>query len=163
MENPCKAFVEKLQHYIDGDLPKKESMSLFLHVRDCKCCNDELEKMTTVFQALSSLPEVQAPKEFDEKILTSIPYESYKAMAEIRKTRVPVILEEEIIPQIVRAPLTRAICSVVAVLSAAGLISGWLDGSGVLLLIAGAMPEVLVRSQGFFRARFLDKAEHDAI
>mgnify|MGYP003972732311 CR=1 FL=1 len=162
MDNTCKSFVEKLQQYIDKDLPKEESMSMFLHARDCVDCSVELDRLESICSSLNELPEIQSPADFDQKILSSIPYNSYKAMADIRQPRVPVILDEEIIPGIVRSPLTRGICSSIAVLSIAGLISGWLDSSGMLIFVAGAMPESLVRLQSIFRKKYFQKVERDA-
>jgi len=162
MDNTCKSFVEKLQQYVDKDLPNEESMSMFLHARDCTDCSAELEHLERICSSMNNLAEIQAPEDFDQKILSSIPYNSYKAMAGIRQPRIPVILDEEIIPEIVRSPLTRGICSSIAVLSVAGLLSGWLDSTGVLILVAGAMPEFLVRIQSIFRKRFFQKAERDA-
>lgn len=162
METSCKSYIAQIQQYIDGDLEKKQSMSLFLHARDCSACGLEIKKAENLCAKLSALPEIEAPVDIDEKILASVPYDSYKAMAGIRAVRVPVILEEEVIPVIIRSGVTRVICSTIATLTAAGIASGWLGSESIIVFIAAALPETLVRTQSLFRKRFLTKANQNA-
>jgi anti-sigma factor RsiW len=146
-KHDCGTFVEQMQDYLDKTLPRKESMSLFLHVRECDGCRQELESLQDLFAALSDMPEVSAPEEFDARVLASVPYESYREMAELRSERLPVILEEEILPAIIRSGVARAAGVTMAALVGVGMVSGWLPAKSTTLLVLGLMPETLVRLQ----------------
>ncbi|MFH1738788.1 MAG: zf-HC2 domain-containing protein, partial [bacterium] len=50
----CSQFTSKLQDYVDGTLPKAESMELFLHLRDCSPCQHELAELEQVLEKLNT-------------------------------------------------------------------------------------------------------------
>lgn len=147
----CEACREGLQEYLDGTLVKPESLRFFLHLRDCPPCQVEHDRLEGMFQMLESLPDHEAPADFDTVILASVPYAAYQAMEPLRRDRVPVFLEEAFLPRFVRARVTRltgfGISAVTAGLALAG------DGNAVLpiLMVAGLVPEMLVRLQGLGR------------
>ena len=158
----CDFYISRMQDYLDETLPRKESMSLFLHVRECEHCRAELESMKALFSALGDMPEMSPPDGFEDRILSAIPYDSYREMAEIRRERMPVILEEEILPAVLRSGATRVAGGVLAVLAGAGLAAGWLPGKASLLLLLGLMPEALIRLQQLSRRIYVGSVHKSA-
>ncbi len=151
----CAQCRASLQEYLDGTMAKAESMPVFLHLRGCQACAAEHARWQETFQALAALPPQPVPEDFDRKILASVPYDSYRAMAAIRAPRVPVFLEEESLPAVLRSLPIRLGGLLVAV--GAGIAMGWFHGSGSLgwLVAAGLAPEALVRLQGVLRGATL--------
>jgi anti-sigma factor RsiW len=147
----CREFGDRFQEYLDGTLPKQDSLALFLHVRECQTCHEQLEETRQVFRLLEALPPVPIPDEFNEKILSSVPYHVYKAMAPLRQERLPVFLEEEFLPAPVRAPATRAAGGVLAALTAGGVAISVLPAAATLAVVVGLLPEALVRLQAAAR------------
>lgn len=147
----CEDCRPGLQEYLDGTLEKRESLRVFLHLRDCPGCQEEHDKLEGMFQMLEALPEHEAPADFDAAVLASVPYEAYQAMEPLRRDRVPVFLEEAFIPRFVRSRVTRLTGFGISVVSAALALRG--DGAAVLpvLIVAGLVPEILVRLQGLGR------------
>lgn len=137
-----------LQDYLDGTLEKKRSLAVFLHLRDCAACRAEHDALCAVFTGLEALPALEAPADFDDKVLASVPYAAYQAMASLRRERVPVFLEEAFLPAWLRARATRlaglGVTAAVAVAVAAGAGESWLLFVGA----AGLAPELLCRAQG---------------
>ena len=140
-----------LQEYLDGTLEKPESLRFFLHLRDCADCSQEHDRLQGLFRMLDSLPDHEVPAGFDQAVLASVPYAAYQAMEPLRRDRVPVYLEEAFLPRFVRARLTRLVGFGVASVAAALALRG--DGSAVLpiLIVAGLLPEIVVRLQGLGR------------
>jgi anti-sigma factor RsiW len=147
----CTEIRARLQDYLDGTLPRKASMALFLHVRECEGCSRQLAEMERLFGRLGSLAPVEPPADFDRRILESVPYAAYRAMEPLRRERMPVILEEEALPAFVRARGTRAVGGLVAVLTAIGLATDTLTGGWAALAAVGVLPEALIRLQGASR------------
>jgi len=140
-----------LQEYLDGTLDKPESLRFFLHLRECSSCQEEHDRLQGLFQMLESLPDHEIPADFDSAVLASVPYAAYQAMEPLRRDRVPVFLEEAFLPRFLRARLTRLVGFGVASVSAALALRG--DGAAILpvLVVAGLVPEILVRLQGLGR------------
>lgn len=140
-----------LQDYLDGTLEKKQSVAVFLHLRECASCRHEHEALRAVFACLDTLPAVEAPADFDAAILASVPYAAYQAMEPLRRERVPVFLEDHFLPAWLRSRVTRA----AGLVAAAGSLGAWLAGPGQAwllgLAVAGALPELLLRLQGVGR------------
>ncbi len=138
----------ELQEYLDGTLEKKRSLAVFMHLRDCAACRADHDALQAVFSGLDALPALEAPADFDAKVLASVPYGAYQAMASLRRERVPVFLEEQFLPAWLRARATRvaglAVAAAVAFAFAAGAGAGWLLAPG----LAGLGPELLCRLQG---------------
>lgn len=147
----CRHCREGLQEYLDGSLPKKQSLAFFLHLRECDACQAEHDRLQGLFQLLDALPPQPVPEGFDEKVMAAIPLQAYRDMEPIRRARVPVFLEEDALPQFVRSPVTRVSGLIIA---AAGATAVW-GFSGPQMLVAlgaaGLIPEFLVRIQGLGR------------
>ena len=146
----CDACRDGLQEYLDGTLPKQESLKFFLHLRECDGCRLEHDKLHGLFHALESLPDIEVPTDFDAAVLASVPYAAYRAMEPLRRERVPVIFEEESLPVWIRSAGVRWSGLGVAVLATGGRL---LDGPGLLsvVAIAALIPQVLVMVQGLGR------------
>lgn len=147
----CEACRQGLQEYLDGTLDKPESLRFFLHLRECASCQEEHDRLEGLFRMLESLPDHEAPADFDAAVLASVPYAAYQAMEPLRRDRVPVFLEEAFLPRFVRSRLTRLAGFGISAVAAALALRG--DGSAVLpvLIVAGLVPEILVRLQGLGR------------
>ena len=147
----CEDCRQGLQEYLDGTLEKPESLRFFLHLRECPGCHKEHDRLQGLFQMLESLPDHEVPSDFDGAVLASVPYAAYQAMEPLRRDRVPVYLEEAFLPRFVRSPLTRLAGFGAASVAAALALTG--DGSTVLpvVIVAGLVPELLVRLQGLGR------------
>ncbi len=150
----CGSCRDHLQEYLDGTLEKKTSLQLFLHLRECADCQTAHDGLEGMFQLLDNLPDHEAPVDFDEKVLASVNYQGYRAMANIRRERVPVFLEEEFLPAAVRSRVTRLTGLGVSTLSLAGMVAMDLPnlaGFLPLMMVVGVVPELLVRVQGIGR------------
>lgn len=151
----CRECTSLIQDYLDGALAKPRSLEVFLHLRECEGCRAELEDMKQVMTLLDSMPDIEVPADLDGKILSSVPYQAYREMAALRRDRVPVFLEEEFLPAALRDPRTRAAGGVLAVAAAVGLVAGWLPDAGVFAVVAGVLPEAVVRLQTLARRMVL--------
>ena len=143
----CAGCRLRLQDYLDGTLPKQESLRAFLHLRTCSTCQAEYEDMSAVFALLDDLPQHEVPPDFDGRVLTAVPYAAYQAMEPIRRERVPVYLAESFLPRFLRAGATRTAGVAIAALGAVGLAEGWWPGTVATVAFVGVLPEVLVRLQ----------------
>jgi anti-sigma factor RsiW len=151
LNDVCISCRGAFQDYLDGVLPKKRSLEIFLHLRDCEACRQELAELESLFEMLGSLPAAEVPADFDARVLASVPYEAYRAMEPLRRERVPVYLEEEFLPAPVRAVGTRAGGIALAALAAVGLGASWLPDWTVAIAVVGVLPELLVRLQRLAR------------
>jgi len=154
----CRDVRRQFQEYLDGELERERSMGLFLHVRECAECRGELEGLRALIARLDALDRVEAPADFDARVLASVPYAAYREMEPIRRERVPVFLEENFLPAIVRARSVRGVGGALAAVLATGLFGGYLPDWAGLVAGAGILPEVLVRAQRLGR-RLLPAAE----
>ncbi len=147
----CAECQQRLQDYLDGVLEKPESMRVFLHVRECEACAEELAGIEQLVAGLEALPERDVPADFDAKVLASVPYEQYRAMAGLRRNRVPVFLEEETLPVWVRARGVRATGAAVAGLVLVGRVAGLLPDAALIAAVAGMVPETVVALRSIAR------------
>jgi len=147
----CDECQQQLQEYHDGTLARAQSMRVFLHLRDCDGCQAELDRLQRLIGALETLPSREPPADLDQRILASIPYEQYRAMAALRAPRVPVFLEAEALPAWLRA---RAVQGTGAAVAAAALGARFADlaPDAVLIVAAvGLVPAVTVGLQAVAR------------
>jgi len=150
----CRALRADFQAYVDGDLARERALELFLHARDCRDCATELAAVKALFAQLDALPSLAPPADFDARVLASVPYAAYRAMEPLRRERVPVFLEENFLPAPLRAPLVRGAGMALAVVTGVGLVgAGWPDVT-VVALLAGLLPEAVVRLQRLARRRY---------
>jgi len=143
----CQDCTDLLQEYLDGTLAKETSLQVFLHLRQCTGCSEAVEQWKTLFTTLDDLPDHAPPADFDQRILASVPYEAYRAMEPLRRDRVPVFLESDALPGVIRSPVARGLGVATAVVVVAGV--AFLGGPREILTVAGAglLPEILVRLQ----------------
>jgi anti-sigma factor RsiW len=143
----CAECQDRLQDYIDDALSRPDSMQVYLHVRDCEPCAEALGALEALVERLEGLPARPAPDDFDARVLAAVPYDSYRAMANLRAPRVPVLLDPETLPAWVRHGATRTVGGVVG----AGSLAAWLTvmPEPALLVVAGIglVPELVVRLQ----------------
>ena len=159
----CSECRERLQDYIDDGLEKRESLRVFLHVRDCEACGAELAALEGLIARLERLPRREAPADFDARILAAVPYDSYRAMARLRAPRVPVFLERETLPGWLRHAATRL--GGLGVAAAGGAV--WLaagSDAGLIALAIGLLPQTVVSLQAAGRglAQAFGRAEEGA-
>ena len=147
----CQEYMGRFQEYLDGTMPKQVSLELFLHVRECRTCREYLEETKQVFQLLDSLPQIPVPARFNEKILSAVPYQTYKEMAPLRQERLPVFLEEGFLPAPVRSATTRIAGGSLALFAAGGMAFAWLPTAATVIVVTGLLPEILVRLQSAAR------------
>jgi anti-sigma factor RsiW len=147
----CAECQRQLQDHHDGTLPRRESMRMFLHLRDCEACQQELARLERLVTALESLPPRQPPEDFDQRILASVPLEQYRAMAALRAPRVPVFLEAEALPAWIRGRAPRLGGAAVAA-AALGVRAADLAGDPALAIAgAGLLPSLAVALQAVAR------------
>lgn len=144
----CEAI---LQDYLDGSLPKEESLRVFLHVRACEACARTLQHWQDLYQMLGELPAHTPPADFDGRVLATVPLAAYQAMAPLRRDRVPVFLTEEFLPGYLRDRRLRLGGLALAVLGGVGLAAGVSSELGAAAVGLGLLPEILVRVQGVGR------------
>ncbi len=147
----CRDAQLRLQDYLDGELDRERALEIFLHARDCSDCGEKLAQMKALFGRLGDLGAIPPPKDFDARVLASVPYEAYREMEPIRRERVPVILTDEFLPAFVRAPATRAGGALVAAGLACGVAARMLPDATAILVFVGLLPELLIRVQKFAR------------
>ena len=64
----CKDVAEEANNYLDGDLPLRTRIGLFLHIMFCSCCRNYLQQLREAIKTVSIIK----PKEkssTDEKAL----------------------------------------------------------------------------------------------
>lgn len=87
----CRQTRDRMQDYLDQTLPKRESLAVFLHVRECGECSAQSATLQSLYEQLNGLPPLEAPADFDARVLAAVPYAAYRAMAPLRSPRVPVL------------------------------------------------------------------------
>jgi len=147
----CDECRQGLQEYLDGTLDKPESLRFFLHLRECPGCQDEHDRLHGLFAMLEALPDHEVPADFDGAVLASVPYAAYRAMEPLRRERVPVYLEEAFLPRFVRSRLTRLVGVGISLVTAALALRGDMSAAAPVLIVAGLVPEFLIRLQGLGR------------
>jgi anti-sigma factor RsiW len=147
----CENCRPWLQDYLDGTLPKAQSLALFLHVRQCAACHEELEAWRELFQDLNQLTPAEVPSEFDQRVLAEVPYAAYRQMEPLRRDRVPVVLQEDFLPSFLRARPLRIGGLTLAGLAGVGLATGVGPAPWETVALAGALPQILVSLQSWGR------------
>ncbi len=147
----CGQCRDSFQDYLDGDMPKDQSLRVFLHVRECRDCAGELEQWQNLFNHLGSLRAVEPPAGLDARVLAAVPYAAYRDMAPLRRERVPVFLEPTFLPPIVRAARIRIAGGAIALAAGIGVATGTVPSPGLVIAGIGVLPEVLVRLQALGR------------
>ncbi|GAI33523.1 unnamed protein product, partial [marine sediment metagenome] len=68
----CKKIKKLLQLYIDNTLTFGEKQLVEKHLEKCSTCRAELKSLSAILRLIKSLPEVSAPANFTEKLMTNI-------------------------------------------------------------------------------------------
>ncbi len=148
----CRQTRDKMQDYLDQTLPKRESLAVFLHLRECEGCHQHLAALQALYERLDNLPPIEAPADFDARILAAVPYETYRAMAPLRSPRVPVLLEHESLPAWVRSRSVRLVGLIAAAAALAAATTGDVAGTATWTVAGlGCLPELSVRLQNLSR------------
>jgi anti-sigma factor RsiW len=148
----CRRTLDKLQDYLDQTLPKRESLAVFLHVRECGDCHRQLAALRSLYECLDDMPPIEAPADFDARILAAVPYEAYRAMAPLRSPRVPVLLEHDSLPVWVRSRPVRLAGLVAAAAALVAVITGVVAETAAWPVAGiGCLPELSVRLQDLSR------------
>ncbi len=147
----CSECQQRLQDYLDDGLERRDSMQVYLHVRECEACAAQFTSLEALVAQLEGLPDHDVPSDFDARVLASVPYDSYRAMAALRAPRVPEFLEREALPAWVRHPATRTTGLVMVAGVVAARLAGFEADAGLLIAAVGALPEVLIRVQDVAR------------
>jgi len=102
---------------------------------------------------LEALPEREPPVDFDARVLAAVPYDSYRAMAGLRRARVPVFLERESLPAWLRSRVVRFGGATLAAAALAARVTGLVPDTAVSVAVmaAGLLPEIIVAAQGVAR------------
>ena len=69
---------QRLQAYLDGTLPRKEAVKLFLYAEKHSDLQAELDQYRELFSSLDAAPVEEPSPLFDERVLARIPYEKYE-------------------------------------------------------------------------------------
>jgi len=147
----CSECLEQLQDYLDDGRERGGSLAVSLHLQGCPGCAARFAELAALVSHLESLPDRDVPADFDARVLASVPYESYRAMAALRAPRVPVFLERESLPVWLRHRAVRlGGATVMAAALAIRMIAGPHDGL-FLLAACGLAPEFLVQLQALAR------------
>jgi hypothetical protein len=155
----CAECRERLPLYLEEGLQKTESLRVFLHARGCAACAAELAAQEALTELLRSLPQRRPPADFDAKILAAVPYGAYRAMAGLRRPRVPVLLETESLPAWLRSPAIRATGAIIAAGVVAARLAGLLPETALLAAAVGLLPEVVLRLQALGRRLVLGRGQ----
>ncbi len=148
----CRQACDRMQDYLDQTLPKRESLAVFLHVRECGGCRAQLETLQALYARLGDLPPLEAPADFDARILAAVPYENYRAMAPLRSPRVPILLEHESLPAWLRSRSVRLVGLLAAAAALTAAASGIAEGTAAWTVAGvGCLPELSVRLQNLTR------------
>jgi predicted anti-sigma-YlaC factor YlaD len=51
----CKDVAEEANNYLDGDLPLRKRIGLFLHLVICSCCRNYLQQLRETIKTVSVL------------------------------------------------------------------------------------------------------------
>jgi len=148
----CRQSQDRMQDYLDRTLPKGESLAVFMHVRECGECRTRLAALQTLCERLDDLPPLEAPADFDARVLAAVPYETYRAMASLRSPRVPVLLEHESLPAWVRSRSVRLVGLIAAAAALTAAANGFAGGAAAWTVAGiGCAPELSVRLQELTR------------
>lgn len=147
----CAECRQRLQNYLDGGLAKPESMRVFLHVRECEGCAEDLTRLEQLVALLEAMPDREPPADFDARVLAAVPYDSYRAMAGLRRPRVPVFLERDALPSWLRARSVRLGGAALSAVAVAGRLTGIMPDVALAAVVVGLVPEAAIFIQSLAR------------
>ena len=68
----CVEVLSLLSPYQDGELDRKKSISIKLHLKDCESCRREFDRLELVEGMISGLIEIEPPNSFNALIMDKI-------------------------------------------------------------------------------------------
>lgn len=147
----CGECLEQLQDYLDDGRERGGSLAVSLHLQACPGCAARFAELAALVSHLESLPDREVPADFDARVLASVPYDSYRAMAALRAPRVPVFLERESLPIWVRHRAVRLGGATLMAAALAARLVVWPHDGLLLAAGLGLAPELLVQLQALAR------------
>ena len=143
----CHACAAMAQAYVDGDLPRQDSLRVFLHVRQCPACAEALASWQQLVEGLGQLTRHEPPADFDARILAAVPYAAYREMAPLRARRVPAYLQPTFLPAWIRAGAVRFTGAALALSCGVAALAGAVPAEAAAAGALGVVPEALVLLQ----------------
>ena len=70
-KNKC-GYIQKINAYIDGELSKKDFEEIKEHLKNCRFCQNEIRKLNSINQFLSSYKNNEVPEYLNQRILASV-------------------------------------------------------------------------------------------
>ena len=64
----CKKVRVRLSSYLDGELPKEESIRIESHLQACPRCAEELDSLNAMGRLLDGLPGMEIPPGFEQRL-----------------------------------------------------------------------------------------------
>ncbi len=74
----CKQIQEIIPLYIDNMLSDEEQNAVRAHIETCEACKAEYELMASIIKTAASLPELDVPEGFHEKLMEKVKAEAEK-------------------------------------------------------------------------------------
>lgn len=69
----CNVAVNVMHRYLDGDLPREDTVELRSHLAGCAACRDRFETLSRTESLLGGMPAAQAPADLGERIMKAMP------------------------------------------------------------------------------------------
>ncbi len=68
----CNAAQTQLSSFIDGELSGNSMQALRSHIASCAECDREYQMLRAVKQAMASIPEIEPPAGFEERLISTV-------------------------------------------------------------------------------------------
>lgn len=68
----CKWTDSRLSGYLDGELDASEMRTVRTHLAQCESCHAELEALRAIKGMTSSLPTLELPEDFEERLVAKV-------------------------------------------------------------------------------------------
>lgn len=91
----CEDARERLQEYLDGQLPPAETQTVEAHLAACAACREDLALLRQVDAALATLPVLEEPAAFTAQVMARVRATRVKALRRSLTRAGPVLSEAE--------------------------------------------------------------------
>ncbi len=68
----CKISDMLIMKYIDGEISEAEAATLNAHILECEACRKEFYFYDSMVKGFDTLPEIEAPKNFETEVMAKI-------------------------------------------------------------------------------------------
>ena len=68
----CNKIKNLINSYIDRALKAEAAQQIEEHLKSCSLCREEYRKMKSIVRSLNSLPQVDVPQDFTQKIMAQV-------------------------------------------------------------------------------------------